>query len=131
MAGWIPAAPVAGGEGPGVESQEERGSYLGMCSDGDGEAGRRLAGVSGGLPAVANGGGAPAARSGGERAGKLHESEGKPFPVLVGVEEGRKGVLHGELRAAAPAMACGGAAALTKDGLGASGRGDATASGAG
>ena len=65
------------------------------------------------------GGGAPAALSGGERAGKLHESEGKPFPVLVGVEEGRKGVLHGELRAAAPA------------GLGASGRGDATASGAG
>ena len=103
-----------------------------MCSDGVGEAGRRLAGVSGGSPAVANGGGgAPAARSGGERAGKLHESDGKPFPVLVGVEEGRKGVLHGELRAAAPAMACGGAAALTEAGLGASGRGDATASGAG
>ena len=97
MAGRIPAAPVAGGEGPGVESQEERGSYLGMCSDGVGEAGRRLAGVSGGSPVVANsgggspvvansGGGAPAALSGGERAGKLHESEGKLFPVLVGVE---------------------------------------------
>ena len=96
------------------------------------EGGSPAVANGGGSPAVANGGGgAPAARSGGERAGKLHESEGKPFPVLVGVEEGRKGVLHGELRAAAPAMACGGAAALTKDGLGASGRGDATASGAG
>jgi len=44
-AGRIPAASVAGGEVPRVESQEERGSYLGMCSDGVGEAGRRLAGV--------------------------------------------------------------------------------------
>ena len=78
-----------------------------------------------------SGGGAPVALSGGEWAGKLHESEGKPFPVLVGVEEGRKGVLHGELRAAAPAMACIGAAALAAAGLGASGRSDATASGAG
>jgi len=27
-----PAAPVAGGEGPGVEELEEGGSYLGVCS---------------------------------------------------------------------------------------------------
>ena len=53
--------------------------------------------------ALCRGGSASAALSGGEWAGKLHESDGKPFPVLVGVEEGRKGVLHGELQAPAPA----------------------------
>ena len=90
--------------------------------------------VCGGLAMDAGGWRRPCASvalSGGERTGKLHESDGKPFPVLVGVEEGRKGVLHGELQAPAPAMVCGGAAALTEAGLGASGRGDATASRAG
>ena len=91
-AGWIPASSVTGSEGPVGEKHEDSGSYLGMCSDGVGEAGRRLAGVSGGSPVVANsGGGAPAVLSGGERAGKLHESEGKPFRCWLESRKGGRG----------------------------------------
>ena len=123
---------LTGGEGKEGEEQEEVEVYPLVGSDGVGGVRRgALCCEVGAAAMVLRGGSASAALSGGERAGKLHESDGKPFPVLVGVEEGRKGVLHGELRAAAPAMACGGAAALTEAGLGASGRGDATASGAG
>ena len=39
LTGRIPAAPVAGGEGPGVEELEEGGSYLGVCSVERGMAG--------------------------------------------------------------------------------------------
>ena len=43
-----------------------------------------------GAAVASGGGGAPAAVQGGGGVGELHRSEGNPFPVLVGVEEGRK-----------------------------------------
>jgi len=97
-AGGILASSVASGEGPVGESQEESGSYLGMCSDGVGEAGRGLASGSGGSPAVPNGGGGggPAALSGEEEVCKLHGTMGKLFVGSIGAEEDRRWALHCE-----------------------------------